>query len=98
MPRDVEAMASSRAFRMLVALLTFSLLVSSNIAVPITRTGSLMHRPRVHYAIPAKAHVMKQGRNLEGSVVSRRMTVKLNDYPGPGSNNRHTPKADSGSN
>lgn len=41
---------------------------------------------------------MKQGRNLEGSVVSRRMTVKLNDYPGPGSNNRHTPKAESGSN
>ncbi|KAF8039361.1 hypothetical protein BT93_B1790 [Corymbia citriodora subsp. variegata] len=96
MPREIEAMASSKAFHMLLALLTFSLLVSSNMAVPVTRTGSLMQRPKVHYPIPVKAHVMKEGRNLEGQLVSRRMTVKLNDYPGSGANNRHTPKPQSG--
>lgn len=93
-----------------------------------------MHRPRVHYPIPVKAHVVryrvgkmfcsyslcynlrslrpkknftlltqfsfgdqiKEGRILEGKLVSGRMTVQLNDYPGSGANNRHTPRAQSG--
>ncbi|XP_030534897.1 uncharacterized protein LOC115743980 [Rhodamnia argentea] len=95
MPREIEEMAPSNAFHMLVALLTFSLLLSSNIAVPITRPGSLIHRPKAHYPIPVKAHEIKEGRNLEGELVSGRMTVQLNDYPGSGANNRHTPKAQS---
>lgn len=39
---------------------------------------------------------IKDGRNLESKLVSRRMIVELNDYPGSGANNRHTPKAQSG--
>ncbi|KAL1810248.1 hypothetical protein ACET3Z_027238 [Daucus carota] len=71
--------------RLLVVLLAFSQLLSLN-AVPVTRTRSLMHD---------LGHVVSEDNQVRRGKVEGiigRMNIELNDYPGSGANNRHTPR------
>ncbi|OMP05692.1 hypothetical protein COLO4_08636 [Corchorus olitorius] len=80
----------SNLFRLLVVLLGLSHIICLN-AVPTTRIGSLMHGPQVHH-VPENTHLVAAERSAEPQIVKGRMAVELNDYPGSGANNRHTPR------
>ncbi|KAF2315953.1 hypothetical protein GH714_040748 [Hevea brasiliensis] len=80
-------------FRLLVIFLGISHLVCLN-AIPITRLGRLLHGPHQVLPVPETTHMKvaverswEEHTNLGG-----RMAVELNDYPGSGANNRHTPR------
>ncbi|XP_010257658.1 PREDICTED: uncharacterized protein LOC104597668 [Nelumbo nucifera] len=78
---------------LLVILLSFSHLISLN-AVPITRTRNLLSDTRV--LLPADSentHLQASTEEVwEEELANGRMGLELNDYPGSGANNRHTPK------
>ncbi|XVF50109.1 hypothetical protein PTKIN_Ptkin04bG0069000 [Pterospermum kingtungense] len=74
-------------FRLLVVLLGLSHIIGFN-AVPVTRIGSLMHGPQV----PENYHLVTAEKTSEAQIIEGRMFLELNDYPGSGANNRHTPR------
>ncbi|KAL8118212.1 uncharacterized protein LOC141659663 [Apium graveolens] len=76
---------------LLVLLLAFSQLLSLSTAVPITRTRRVMYELRdpVLSEDDRLAHMEKRGK-VEG--INGRTNIGLNDYPGSGANNRHTPR------
>ncbi|GMY15614.1 Transmembrane protein [Fagus crenata] len=74
----------------LVFLLVFSQLISLN-AVPVTRIGKLMHGHQVHL-VSQNTHMLATVEKWDVQTIARRMDVELNDYPGSGANNRHTPR------
>ncbi|PSR95799.1 hypothetical protein CEY00_Acc21931 [Actinidia chinensis var. chinensis] len=77
------------SFRLLVILLSFSYLIFLN-AAPITRKRSLMLEPQ-GYRVLANTHLENAEEILKVERTIRRMDVEINDYPGSGANNRHTP-------
>ncbi|KAK6925018.1 hypothetical protein RJ641_009344 [Dillenia turbinata] len=84
---SVRAMAGI-PLRLLVVLLGLSHLLCFN-AIPLSRTQSLMADTQLADKINMMIGVqsLKEQANTNG-----RMDVELNDYPGSGANNRHTPK------
>ncbi|XP_050377949.1 uncharacterized protein LOC126795161 [Argentina anserina] len=79
--------SSTTLLRLLVILLGFSHLFCFN-AVPVTRSGGLKHiEPEVHQTNAENNKLMTTEMKFY-----ERMDVELNDYPGSGANNRHTPK------
>ncbi|KAF5734141.1 putative Disulfide bond formation protein B 2 [Tripterygium wilfordii] len=84
-------------FHLLVILLGICHLLSLTDAVPVTRIEKLWHgngiqTPQVIENAHLQASIEK---NLEQEVVvvkGRILTVEVNDYPGSGANNRHTPR------
>ncbi|KAK6249984.1 hypothetical protein QUC31_007462 [Theobroma cacao] len=80
----------STLFRMIVVLLGLYHIVCLN-AVPITRIGSLTHGAQVHQ-VPENTHLVAAEKSSEAQIIKGRMVVELNDYPGSGANNRHTPR------
>ncbi|XVF50110.1 hypothetical protein PTKIN_Ptkin04bG0069000 [Pterospermum kingtungense] len=50
--------------------------------------GSLMHGPQV----PENYHLVTAEKTSEAQIIEGRMFLELNDYPGSGANNRHTPR------
>ncbi|XP_052179805.1 uncharacterized protein LOC127793075 [Diospyros lotus] len=90
----VIAMEGSRFLRFLVVFLYFSHLFFLNVAVPVSRTRSLMHESQA-YRSPEKTQLGSAEESLElvgEEMNARRVEVELNDYPGSGANNRHTPR------
>ncbi|XWS37341.1 hypothetical protein CRYUN_Cryun19dG0034500 [Craigia yunnanensis] len=80
----------STLFRLLLVLLGLSHIICLN-AVPVTRIGSLMHGPQVHQ-VSENIHLVTAEESSESQIIKGRMDVELNDYPGSGANNRHTPR------
>ncbi|GMI76811.1 hypothetical protein like AT3G47510 [Hibiscus trionum] len=74
-------------FRLLVVLLGFSHIISLN-AVPLTRIEILVHGPQV----PEIPHPIYAEKSSKEEMVNGKMLMELNDYPGSGANNRHTPR------
>ncbi|XP_058228057.1 uncharacterized protein LOC131336289 [Rhododendron vialii] len=75
----------------IVLLCLSSHLLSLN-AGPVTRTRSLMLGSKLEYGISENTHLVKtEGKMEEERIEIRRVDVELNDYPGSGPNNRHTP-------
>ncbi|XVE56916.1 hypothetical protein DITRI_Ditri04bG0049300 [Diplodiscus trichospermus] len=77
-------------FRLLLVLLGLSHIICLN-AVPVTRIGSLLHEPQVHQ-VPENTHLVTAEKSSVAEIIQGRMVVGLNDYPGSGANNRHTPR------
>ncbi|KAK7354159.1 hypothetical protein VNO80_19617 [Phaseolus coccineus] len=65
-------------------------------AVPVTRTGSLTHDPKVFDLAGVNIHSHKVMSGIKWELVEpsigERMDVELHDYPPSGANGRHTPK------
>ncbi|MBA0678333.1 hypothetical protein Goari_019687 [Gossypium aridum] len=80
----------STLFRLLVVLLGLSHIIFSN-AVPVTRTGTLMHGSQVQQ-LQENTHLVTVEKSSDGEIIKGRMFAELNDYPGSGANNRHTPR------
>ncbi|KAE8681348.1 cyclic dof factor 3-like [Hibiscus syriacus] len=87
---EIAAMDQSTVFRILVILLGLSQITSLN-AVPVSRIGNPMHGSRVHQ-VQENTHLIQVGKSSESEIIKGRMFVELNDYPGSGANNRHTPR------
>ncbi|KAG9129507.1 hypothetical protein Leryth_013092 [Lithospermum erythrorhizon] len=79
--------------RILLVVLCLSQLICLN-AIPLTRTRSLELKSQENFEVsedfPMKN--MKNSWDLPKKKMERKMVVELNDYPGSGANNRHTPK------
>ncbi|KAF3437681.1 hypothetical protein FNV43_RR20437 [Rhamnella rubrinervis] len=86
--------AQTTLFHLLVILLGFSYFISLN-AVPVTRIGNLMRGALVHDQVAPENTdhlVAKESTIWDEQAINGRMDVELQDYPGSGANNRHTPK------
>ncbi|KAH6781605.1 transmembrane protein [Perilla frutescens var. hirtella] len=67
----------------MVVILCFSFHMSMNGAIPFTRSSNLVQ----------EIHEVSKTALLENpNFVVRRVEIELNDYPGSGANNRHTPR------
>ncbi|KAL2244214.1 uncharacterized protein LOC105157100 [Sesamum indicum] len=71
--------------RLLVFVLCFSYLICKNGGIPFTRSRDLM-------TIMQKPGLEKLARSWKTDSTKRRMEIEVNDYPGSGANNRHTPR------
>ncbi|CAK9312274.1 unnamed protein product [Citrullus colocynthis] len=80
--------AATHFLRLLVIFLGLYNLLSSN-AVPTSRSVSLMHGSHPILHVSSNTHMVTA---TEEEVSHGRMVVALNDYPGSGANNRHTPR------
>ncbi|KVE43983.1 uncharacterized protein LOC112505400 [Cynara cardunculus var. scolymus] len=80
-------MAAPTSFLPLSATLLL-LLCSTSIAIPISRTTNLMDGGSLKDSTNIHLDHVKESWKIE----TERMTLEVNDYPGSGANNRHTPK------
>ncbi|KAJ9568357.1 hypothetical protein OSB04_004323 [Centaurea solstitialis] len=87
-------MASPTNFLPLSVILVLFLLCSTSIGVPISRTTNLMdggslgqHKESTNIHLDNVKESWKTAESM-----TERMTLEVNDYPGSGANNRHTPR------
>ncbi|MCD7452358.1 hypothetical protein HAX54_016286 [Datura stramonium] len=93
-------MAATDLFRLFLAFLWFSHAICFVDAVPITRSISLvMDIPQQHKVLEINTHTgnnyMEESLEVEEMTIIRRVLEadeEINDYPGSGANNRHTPR------
>ncbi|KAL0416699.1 UNVERIFIED_CONTAM: hypothetical protein Slati_3501800 [Sesamum latifolium] len=71
--------------RVLVYVLCFSYLICKNGAIPFTRSRDLM-------MMMQKPRLQELAKSWKMDSTKRRMEIEVNDYPGSGANNRHTPR------
>ncbi|XP_072953057.1 uncharacterized protein [Typha angustifolia] len=74
----------------MILLVFFALLISSN-AIPSTRTQRLLQVTGGTPTLEGLPKVSMEEATLEDGIRGR-LDLQMNDYPGSGANNRHTPK------
>lgn len=77
------------ALHLLVTFLAFSFLLPLD-AAPTSRTMHLLYEERAIQGADG-INKIKNAEVERDEIPSRRMDIQVNDYPGPGANNRHTP-------
>ncbi|CDP00346.1 unnamed protein product [Coffea canephora] len=77
------------ALHLLVTFLALSFLLPLN-ALPTSRKMHLLYEKRAIQGLDG-INKIKNAEVARDDITSRRMDVQVNDYPGPGANNRHTP-------
>ncbi|KAA8529416.1 hypothetical protein F0562_033785 [Nyssa sinensis] len=87
---------AGNALHLLVILLAFSHLSISLNAVPTSRTMHLFHESKDILTFENNQLMIEEETMEEEEVSHGRMDLENNDYPGPGANNRHTPKPQPG--
>ncbi|XP_022844956.1 uncharacterized protein LOC111368026 [Olea europaea var. sylvestris] len=82
--------------RALVILLCLFYLVCHNGAIPVMRSGSLgslrVKKSQGDEITESAQNMESEEQNLSLEGIKRRIDAELNDYPGSGANNRHTPR------
>ncbi|XP_023761284.1 uncharacterized protein LOC111909733 [Lactuca sativa] len=73
-------------------LLLLLFLSPTSIAVPISRTRNLMDERSLHIVSGYIPSVKESWEISESNDITERMNLEVNDYPGSGANNRHTPR------
>ncbi|KAJ8550686.1 hypothetical protein K7X08_000056 [Anisodus acutangulus] len=73
-----------------LAFLCFSQVIYLN-AFPITRSNSLVCKSQEHKVLENMQMENKEESMEVADATIRRMDAEINDYPGSGANNRHTP-------
>ncbi|KMT10811.1 hypothetical protein BVRB_5g114650 [Beta vulgaris subsp. vulgaris] len=89
------ALAKSLLRLFVIVLLGFSCIIGIN-AVPTTRTKSLMHGNLASFRASRNSHLDAVEAMQDGNILKERkmqQTIELQDYPGSGANNRHTPRS-----
>nr|GMD35851.1 50S ribosomal protein [Ipomoea batatas] len=84
---------ATTSLHLLIILLCFSHLICLN-AIPITRSRRPVQKYQENDEL-IDTHIkvdMVENSWDEDNIVMRRVVAELNDYPGSGANNRHTPK------
>ncbi|KAF7850543.1 hypothetical protein BT93_L5295 [Corymbia citriodora subsp. variegata] len=90
---EMKTFRPGTLLRLLVVLLGISWIICSTYAVPVTR--SLVQEARVQVASNSILRPVRGGvSGLES--IGGRMDIEVNDYPGSGANNRHTPRSQLG--
>ncbi|KAG8388692.1 hypothetical protein BUALT_Bualt02G0151800 [Buddleja alternifolia] len=84
---------ASVCIRLIVIVLCFCSLICMNGAISFTRSRNLMQKPEGYEVkrAPSENYIEKSS-NYKVENTMRRMEIQLNDYPGSGANNRHTPR------
>ncbi|KAG7020052.1 hypothetical protein SDJN02_19020, partial [Cucurbita argyrosperma subsp. argyrosperma] len=80
--------APTHFLRLLVIFLGLHYNLLSSNAVPSSRSVRLMHASIQHLQVSSNTHMVIANQD---KVRHGRMSLELNDYPGSGANNRHTP-------
>ncbi|KAG8379195.1 hypothetical protein BUALT_Bualt07G0063000 [Buddleja alternifolia] len=90
------SMAGTSCIRVVAIILCFSYLICMNGAIPFTRNRNLMRKPQISEV--AKRVLLENSRkSWKMEITIRRlMEFEINDYPGSGANNRHTPRSQLG--
>ncbi|KAL8057009.1 hypothetical protein ABFS82_04G156800 [Erythranthe guttata] len=78
--------------RLMVVALCFSYSICMNGAIPITRSTNLMNKPQSYEFSEGDLLVENPNKKVESTTGGRRIEMELDDYPGSGANNRHTPR------
>ncbi|KAI3454684.1 hypothetical protein Pfo_011347 [Paulownia fortunei] len=78
--------------RIFLVVLCFSYLICKNGAIPFTRSRNLIHKPQ-NYEVAKRVLLgnFEESWKMMDTTI-RRMEIEVNDYPGSGANNRHTPR------
>ncbi|KAI3463968.1 hypothetical protein Pfo_020631 [Paulownia fortunei] len=78
--------------RLMVVVLCFSYLICKNGAIPVTRSSNLVQKPQSYEVANRVLLESPDEKSRKVESTNRRMEIELNDYPGSGANNRHTPR------
>ncbi|THU55597.1 hypothetical protein C4D60_Mb11t08260 [Musa balbisiana] len=82
---DMKGMTS---LRLLLISLALAHLIAASHAVPSTRDGRMLRGCRSVSVVGDAVRVI----NEDEEAKIQRMDIEINDYPGSGANDRHTPK------
>ncbi|XP_073290618.1 uncharacterized protein [Primulina huaijiensis] len=78
----------------LLVILCFSCIIGLSGAIPFTRNGNLVQKSQSYRSV---ADMENKGERWELNTKKRRlMEIEVDDYPGSGANNRHTPRTQLG--
>lgn len=87
------ALAKTLLRLLVIVILGFSCIIIGSNAVPITRTKNLVLENHGSFPASMNSHLDAVEAMQEKTFIERKLAdIELQDYPGSGANNRHTPR------